>query len=218
MSTRERLRSNDLRFLTVAATLRPEEWSAQSLCTDWTNQEVLAHLVVGYSCAVGAFAAEMGRHRGAFNRANTALACVNASSRTPAELLADFAEFIERPVGIGRYFPRRLLLGDHVTHELDILLAVDRQPTIADDALVDVLTTQVSVPNPFVPAFRNSRGLLLVATDVHWTHGAGPVVEGRAADLVSVLGNRPSALAALSGDGLPKLSERVLSRRSRTGG
>jgi uncharacterized protein (TIGR03083 family) len=218
MSTRERLRANDLRFLAIAATLRPEEWAAQSLCTDWTNREVLAHLVVGDSCAVGAFAAEMGRHRGAFNPANTALARAYASSRTPAELLADFARFAEHPEGIGRYFPRRLLLGDHVTHELDILLAVGREPAIAEDALVDVLKTQVSVPNPFVPAFRNSRRLLLIATDADWTHGAGPVVEGRAVDLVSVLGNRPSALAALSGDGVATLSARVLSRRSRTPG
>ena len=218
MSTRERLRSNDLRFLAVATTLRPEEWAAQSLCADWTNREVLAHLVVGYSCAVGAFAAEMGRHRGAFNPANTALACAHASTRTPAELLADFAAFVERPEGLGRYFPRRLLLGDHVTHELDILLALGREPAIAKDALVDVLKTQVSVPNPFVPAFRNSRGLFLVATDTDWTHGAGPVVEGRAADLVSVLGNRPTALTALSGEGVATLSARVLSRRSRMAG
>ena len=32
---------------------------------------------------------------------------------------------------MGRYFPRRLLLGDHLTHELDILLALDREPTIS---------------------------------------------------------------------------------------
>jgi uncharacterized protein (TIGR03083 family) len=218
MSPRERLRSNGLRFLAVAGTLRSDEWAAQSLCTEWTNREVLAHLVVGYGCAVGAFAAEMGRHRGAFNPANTALARAHASSRTPAELLSDFARYVERPEGIGRYFPRRLLLGDHVTHELDIMLAVDREASIAQDALVEVLKTQVSLPNPFVPAFRNSRGLNLVATDVEWTHGAGPVVEGRSADLVSVLGNRPKALPALRGDGIATLSARVLSRRSRTAG
>ncbi|GLP74278.1 hypothetical protein TUM20983_13880 [Mycobacterium antarcticum] len=218
MSTRECLRANDVRFLAVAATLRPDEWAAQSLCTDWTNREILAHLVVGYSCAIGAFAAEMGRHRGAFNPANAALAREKGSSRTPAELLADFAGFVERPEGIGRYFPRRLLLGDHVTHELDIVMAVDREPVIATDALVDVLRTQVTVPNPFVPAFANSLGLHLVATDAEWTHGTGPVVEGRAADLVSVLGNRPRALGALRGDGVARLSARVLSRQTRTAG
>jgi uncharacterized protein (TIGR03083 family) len=218
MSARERLRSNALRFLTVAGTLRPDEWAAPSLCADWTNHDVLAHLVVGYGCAPGTFAAEIAGRRGSFNPANTALARALATSRHPAELLADFAALAERPRGIGRYFPRRMLLGDHVTHELDILLAVDREPAIAHDALVDVLNTQVSLPNPFVPAFQNSRRLRLIATDVEWTHGDGPVVEGSAAGLVSVLGNRPRALSALRGDGVVTLSSRVLSRRIRTAG
>jgi hypothetical protein len=111
-----------------------------------------------------------------------------------------------------------MLLGDHVTHEIDILLAVDREPAIAHEALVDVLNTQVSLPNPFVPAVRNSRGLRLIATDTGWTLGDGPVVEGSAAGLVSVPGNRPRALPALRGDGVPTLSLRVLSRRTRTAG
>jgi uncharacterized protein (TIGR03083 family) len=218
MSARERLRSNALRFLTVAGTLRPDEWAAPSLCADWTNHDVLAHLVVGYGCAPGTFAAEIAGRRGSFNPANTALARALATSRHPAELLADFAALAERPRGIGRYFPRRMLLGDHVIHEIDILLAVDREPAIAHDALVDVLNTQVSLPNPFVPAFQNSRRLRLIATDVEWTHGDGPVVEGSAAGLVSVLGNRPRALSALRGDGVVTLSSRVLSRRIRTAG
>jgi hypothetical protein len=120
---------------------------------------------------------------------------------------------------MGRYFPRRLLLGDHVTHELDILLALDLAPTISPEALIAVLNTQVSLPNPFVPAYRNSRGLRIHATDVGWRHGdRGLEVHGSAADLVSVLGNRPKALRRLRGDGVPALAERVLSRPTRTAG
>jgi hypothetical protein len=115
-----------------------------------------------------------------------------------------------RPRGLGRYFPPRLLLGDHVTHELDMLYALGREPAIPADALVAVLNTQVSVPNPFVPAFRNSRGLRLIATDTDWTHGErGPLVRGRAAELVSALGDRPAVLARLDGDGVDVLASRV---------
>ncbi len=90
------------------------------------------------------------------------------------------------------------------------MYALDRKPAISADALVAVLNTQVAVPNPFVPAFRNSRGLRLRATDVGWHHGGrGPVVEGRAAELVSVLGNRPKALPRLSGDGVAVLESRL---------
>jgi hypothetical protein len=91
-----------------------------------------------------------------------------------------------------------------------MLFALGREPAIPADALVVVLNTQVSVPNPFVPAFRNSRRLRLLATDADWTHGErGPVVEGRAADFVSVLGNRPAMLARLGGDGVDVLASRV---------
>jgi hypothetical protein len=43
------------------------------------------------------------------------------------------------------------------------------------------------------------------------------VAEGRAAELVSVLGNRPKALSRLHGDGVAVLEAR-LSLPSRTGG
>jgi uncharacterized protein (TIGR03083 family) len=219
MSVRELLRANDLRFLAVASTLSPQEWSAPSLCDAWSNHDVLAHLVIGYRTRLGVMAAEMARHRGSFDDANTDLTRTLAATRCPTDLLDDFARLVDRPRGMGRYFPRSLLLGDHVTHELDILLALDRDPDVPNDALTAVLNAQVSLPNPFVPAYRNSRGLRLTAIDADWTHGAGgPQISGRAADLVSVLGDRPSALARLSGDGVTVLSSRVLSRRIRTAG
>jgi uncharacterized protein (TIGR03083 family) len=219
MSARELLRANDLRFLAVASTLSSVEWNAPSLCEAWTNHDVLAHLVIGYRTRLGVLTAEMARHGGSFDDANTDLARALAANRSPADLLDDFARLVDRPRGMGRYFPRSLLLGDHVTHELDIVFALDHDPDVSGEALAAVLNAQVSLPNPFVPAYRNSRGLRLTATDADWTHGAdGPQISGRAADLVSVLGDRPSALARLNGDGVTVLSSRVLSRRSRTAG
>lgn len=218
MSAGDALRANDERFLAVAAGLSPLDWSAPSLCDGWSNHEVLAHLVFGYRAGPGRFAVEILRRGGSFDRANAALACSLAESCTPVELLAEFRHLMGRPRGLGRYFPRRLLLGDHVTHELDILLGLDREPDIPADTLVAVLNTQVALPNPFVPAFRNSRGLRLVATDAGWTHGArGPVVRGRAADLVSVLGNRTKMLPRLCGDGVAVMESRVSPRIRRAG-
>jgi hypothetical protein len=91
-----------------------------------------------------------------------------------------------------------------------MLCALGREPAIPADVLIAVLNTQVSVPNPFVSAYRNSRELRLIATDADWTHGErGPLVRGRAADLVSVLGNRPAMLARLGGDGVGVLASSV---------
>lgn len=209
MSARDRLRANDTRFHALANTFSADEWSRPSLCDDWSNHDVLAHLVVGYSAGAAAVTAEMLRHSGSFDRANAAMARTLAALRTPADLLDDFNTLTRRPRGLGRYFPPRLLVGDHITHELDMLFALGREPAIPGDALIAVLNTQVSVPNPFVPAYRNSRGLRLLATDAAWRHGQGPLVRGAAAELVSVLGNRPAMLTRLDGDGVDLLASRL---------
>ncbi len=216
MSARDLLRSNDIRFRELASGFSADEWSQPSLCDGWSNHDVLAHLVIGYRAGAGVIAVEMLRHGGSFDHANAGLARSLAASGDPGELLDEFERLTDRPRGLGRYFPRRLLLGDHITHELDILFALDREPSIPADALVAVLNTQVAVPNPFVPAFANSRGLRLVATDADWTHGRqGPLVRGRAADLVSVLGNRPRMLPRLGGEGVGVLAARVSQHPSR---
>jgi uncharacterized protein (TIGR03083 family) len=219
VSARDRLRDNDQRFRALADGLTADEWSQPSLCDGWSNHDLLAHLVIGYSAGAGVVAAEMLRHGGSFDDANAALARALAASRSPTELLDEFERLTDRPRGLGRYFPPRLLLGDHITHELDILFALGREPAIPANALIDVLNTQVTVPNPFVPAFRNSRGVRLMATDADWTHGErGPLVQARAAELVSVLGNRPAMLPSLNGDGVGVLASRVSPRQIRRAG
>ncbi|BBY82573.1 maleylpyruvate isomerase family mycothiol-dependent enzyme [Mycolicibacterium pulveris] len=219
MSARERLRRNDERFVSVAASLSEADWSRSSLCDAWSNHDVLAHLVIGYRAGTRIVTVAMVRHGGSFDRANAHLARSLAATSSPAALLDEFARLTVRPRGLGRVFPPRLLLGDHVTHELDILFAIGRTPAIPPDVLVAVLNTQVTVPNPFVPAYRNSRGLRLRAVDVDWAHGGqGPTVRGRAADLVSVLGNRPHMLSSLRGDGVDVLASRISPRPNRTAG
>ncbi len=218
MSVRDVLRDNDERFSALARGFSADDWLRPSLCERWSNHEVLAHLVVGVSAPLRSVVGAMVRSHGSFDRANAEMARTLAAARAPAELLDDYERLTRSPRGLGRYFPQRLLLGDHITHELDIVFALDREPVMSLDALIAVLNTQVAAPNPFVPAFRNSRGLRLRATDAAWSHGErGPVVEGRAAELVSVLGNRPRVLSRLGGDGVAVLESR-LSLQSRTAG
>lgn len=218
MSAADLLRANDIRFCERARLLTEDDWSKPSLCQEWSNHEVLAHLVVGYRDGPVPIAREMVRCAGSFDRANAELARALARWCAPSQLLDEFADLIDRPRGLGRIFPRRLLLGDHVTHELDILFVLGLEPSIPAAAVCAVLQTQVRVPNPFVPAYRNSRGLRLRAGDIDWRHGEhGPLVEGRATHLLSVLGSRPKMLDALGGDGVEILRGR-LSHPNRTGG
>jgi uncharacterized protein (TIGR03083 family) len=206
----ERLRGNDVRFLAVARGLSDRDWSRRSLCSEWTNHDVLAHLVVGYGTSSRTVALEMVRHRGSFDRSNAGLAHDLAAVRTPSELIEDFATLIDRPHGLGRVFPRRLLLGDHVIHELDIVLPLGKVATVEPSVLAAVLQTQVRLPNPFVPAAARARGLCLRATDLDWTHGEGArSVSGASAHLASALAGRRWALDQLTGDGVALLRDRV---------
>jgi uncharacterized protein (TIGR03083 family) len=207
---RNLLHDNDIRFVEFASGLSDSDWSQQSLCTAWSNHEVLAHMVLGYRASPAAVARGMARHRGSFDQANAALAVDLAQRHSPAELIEEFAALTDRPRGIGRLFPRRLLLGDHVIHELDIAFGLGDRPVIEAKALVVVLNTQVRVPNPFVPAAAWARGLNLHATDVDWAHGTGSLtVAGAAAQLASVLAGRPRALDQLSGNGVDELRARI---------
>jgi hypothetical protein len=101
-------------------------------------------------------------------------------------------------------------LGDHVIHELDIVLPLEIQSTVDRDVITAVLETQVRLPNPFVPAASRTRGLSLHATDVHWAHRDGrPRIAGKAAHLASALAGRPWALRELNGDGVAELRKRI---------
>jgi hypothetical protein len=75
------LRDNDTRLAELARDISAAQWAKPSLCTEWTNHEVLAHLVIGYGVALSAVTASMLRHRGAFDAANTDLARSLAAHR-----------------------------------------------------------------------------------------------------------------------------------------
>ena len=218
MSVHDLLRENDERFRALAHGFGADDWARPSLCGRWTNHEVLAHLVVGLSASLRSVIAEMLRHRGSFDSANAAMARTLAAVRAPAELLDDYQRLSAGHGGWAATFPRAC--SSATTSRMNSTWSShwSGEPEIAPDVLVAVLNTQVAVPNPFVPAFRNSRGLRLRATDTAWSHGErGPVVEGRAAELVSVLGGRPKTLPRLVGDGVAVLESR-LSLPTRTAG
>lgn len=205
------LARNEQRFIAAAGELSAADWAHPSLCTDWTNHEVLAHLVHGCSASPLQFAARMCATRGSFDAANTSLARDLAARRSPAQLLDDLRALRGNWRGLGRLLPKRLLLGDHVMHELDIMFALDRPSTVPAEVLAAVLDTEVSIPNPFVPARSRARDLTLRATDISWSRPGESdlVVEGTGADLASVLAGRPRALSRLSGSGVTLVKERL---------
>jgi uncharacterized protein (TIGR03083 family) len=209
-TTANTLRDNDARLAELLRSLTDSQWAQPSLCTEWTNHDVLAHLVVGYSATLSSIATATLRRRGSFDQANADMARILAAQRDPQALVDDFIALTQQARGVGRVFPRRLLLGDHVIHELDISYALGTDSTIPAAVVAAVLDTEVRIPNPFVPAAFRARGLNLIATDTTWSHrSAGPTVTGKAGILASVLAGRPWGLRHLTGDGVAVLASRL---------
>ncbi len=159
MSVRDLLRDNDERFSRVGAWFQRRRLVAARACASAGRTiEVLAHLVVGLSASLPLDGRRDGpspRRLRRRERRHGRGPCGGAITHRPARR---FRAAEPEPQGLGRYFPSRLFLGDHVTHELDMVFALGMEPEVRADALTAVLNTQVAVPNPFVPAFRNSQG------------------------------------------------------------
>ena len=54
-----------------------------------------------------------------------------------------------------------------------------------------------------------ARGLRLVATDLDWSHGAGPEVAGAGEALLMAMAGRKDALKDLSGPGAANIAHRI---------
>ena len=62
---------------------------------------------------------------------------------------------------------------------------------------------------PPIGAAKRLRGLTLAATDLPWTTGKGPAVEGPGEALLMAMAGRPAALPELFGPGLATLAARI---------
>src|ERR1700712_1847205 len=116
-----------------------EEWALPSLCGEWTNAEVLAHLNVPFNVSGPTFLVEMVKARGSFDRANARLATALARRMDPASCIAGLRAHADHrftPPGFGPEAP----LTDTIIHGIDILQTVGRSVDVAPEAL------QISLP------------------------------------------------------------------------
>jgi uncharacterized protein (TIGR03083 family) len=154
------------------ATLTPEEWNAQSLCTKWTVKDVVAHVIsyeeLGFAGILKRFA------KGFVVRANQV--GVDEFSQLPPRELLDYLNQHLDPSGLTAGFGGMIALVDATVHHQDIRRALNRPRTVPADRLMRVL--ELVPGNPRLGAGRRIRGLRLRATDIDWAHGSGPDVSG----------------------------------------
>lgn len=189
----------------LLASLTPQQWEAPTLCSRWRVREVVAH-VFSYEelSTVGLI--------GRFLRGGVATGRVNqigvdaCADRGPDELLALARAHLE-PRGLTAGFGGRIALTDGTIHHQDIRRPLGLPREVPAERLLCVLDFARIAPT--IGAKRRIKGLTLTATDVDWSTGAGPVVEGPAESLLMALAGRRGVVGELSGPGQPVLAERI---------
>ncbi|MFE5309225.1 maleylpyruvate isomerase family mycothiol-dependent enzyme [Isoptericola sp. NPDC056605] len=180
-------------------------WAAPSLCGEWSVQDVVAHLTAGASAGRWAWLRSIAGARfdaGVHNARRLA----EHRGATPAETLARFRAVTTSTVAPSGH--TAAWLGEVVVHGQDVRtpLGLPRTPSLAATTAV----ARFFVGRDFtVPGRSVARGLRLEATDGPFAHGDGPVVRGTTLALVMALAGRPTFCDQLTGEGLPRVRERV---------
>ncbi|MBN9099351.1 MAG: maleylpyruvate isomerase family mycothiol-dependent enzyme [Pseudonocardia sp.] len=189
----------------LLATLTPDQWEAPTLCPDWCVRDVVAHIFSYEDLGVGALVRSFLAGGLNADRVNAAGVARFADYSTD-DLVAMVRERLQ-PRGLTSMFGGRIALTDGAIHHQDIRRPLGLRRTIPAERLLCVLPFACTAPP--IGARTRIRGLTLTATDLDWTTGTGPVVEGPAEAMLLAIAGRHDTLHELSGPGQPILASRI---------
>lgn len=206
------IRSERLALIELLETLGPEEWVVPSLCAGWTVQDVAAH--VAWSPSLGpleaaAVALRAGFRMNRVNEDNVRRWSPRGPEAILEQLRVDVAHDLRSP-GI----TETMALTDAVCHAVDIRRPLGRPRRLDAEAfpVVADCLARTRWPGTLVmggnPRARVA-GVRLVADDLDWTRGAGPVVRAPAEVLLRLLAGRRVALGELHGPGAATVNDRL---------
>ncbi|TSI15930.1 maleylpyruvate isomerase family mycothiol-dependent enzyme [Brevibacterium aurantiacum] len=193
------------RLLSLLDGLAADQWQAQSLCSDWSVEQVVAHL----SAAVktGRWAWIRSIVAAGFNPAkHNARLLSRYRGRNSEETLAIFRDSTTLTVAPTRDYPA--FLGEVIVHGQDI--AEPRGLSLVPDRAALLEVARYFAQKDFAV---NSRtlvtGLSLEAEDADFESGSGPLVTGNLLELVMTMAGRPTFAVSLRGEGAEELRHRL---------
>jgi uncharacterized protein (TIGR03083 family) len=179
-------------------------WATESICSGWTVRDLVAHMTATSKLSGASFfpklmgsglslkklqAKDIARERGSSGP--------QALSRFNAQV-----DSTGKPPG-----PVETMLGEVLIHSEDIRRPLGIRHDYPMDALVDAADFYKG-SNLILGTKRRIAGLELHATDVYWSHGDGPPVEGPMLSLLLAMTGRSAATDDLTGDGVTILRSR----------
>ncbi|NKY17601.1 maleylpyruvate isomerase family mycothiol-dependent enzyme [Tsukamurella spumae] len=193
-------------MLALIESLAADQWSAQSLCGEWTVREVVAHHI-GYDLLSGPELLT----RMVTGRADPG---PRSNRRRVAELSEASTDYLIdayrghlRPRGLAAGFGSRICLTDCMIHQQDIRRPLNLPRTIPAERIRPALNFATYAP-PLRGAIRG-RGVRLVADDLGWTFGRGPEVRGTGEAILLAMGGRTVVLDELQGPGRDRLARNL---------
>jgi len=186
------------------AGLSDEQWASPSLCNDWSVRDVLAHMTATAKISPPQFFVKMISSGFSIKRMQSK-DIVTQRGASPADTLARFKAEVsssKHPPG-----PAETWLGEVVVHSEDIRRPLGVAHDYPKDAVMRVADFYKG-SNLVIGAKNRIAGLRLRATDVDWSRGDGPEVEGPITSLVMAMTGRKAAIGDLSGEGVATLSSR----------
>jgi len=184
--------------------LTDEQLATPSLCGKWTVKDVGAHVMIGPTTSIKDIAVALARSLGNLDATSERLVDRQRplSRADVVATLRDHADSHFTPPTMDWHAP----LTDVLVHREDIAVPLglpsDRPVEAWQPALAFLVTKKARrgfVPGPLPE-------LTYAATDVEWSHGAGPVVSGPAAALAAVMCGRDAVIDRLSGPGAETLT------------
>lgn len=199
------IRAERTRLAEALADVGPGQWRTQSLCVEWSVEDVVAHLSA---------AANTGRWVWIRNMVVSGFNSAKHNERllrrylgdTHAETLAIFRRSVDLRIAPTKDYAA--FLGEVIVHSQDIAgplgLAIDPDP-IGLKAVAEFFATK-----DFAVRSRTLvHGLSLEASDAQFAIGQGPQVTGRLLDMVMAMAGRQQYADDLSGDGAEELLRRM---------
>lgn len=197
-----------LRTAQLLGALTAEQFRQPSLCTEWTVQDVAAHLISYLRFCQPKLYLGIVTTAADFDRFNLWL--TRREARRPSH---EIVEVLRRRAGSRATVPRSgydPVLADLMLHDLDVRVPLGIPRATPEERLWVAFHHLTGQPSPGFTMGARLAGLRLTATDTGWTAGSGAPVRGRAEALLLGVGGRVAALDELSGDGVPLLRKRLV--------
>lgn len=181
--------------------LSPEQLQQKSLCDEWTNEGVLAHVTSFVATGFPKFMLTVAKHRGNFDSASLEMAQTQLD-RPTADVLATLRAKSTKSSALP-IFPEELTMADTMIHTQDVKRPLGLPASFDEQsqrtALEFLTSHKMATTLVNRPPIEDVK---LTASDLDWSFGEGAEISGTAEAIMMGLAARPSALDDLSGDGV----------------